>query len=178
MEPTIIMCYDHTKVNAFFGQEFAMSNFYPASFVLNDKNRGPMKFESVENFYQFNKAIFFEKWELAEQILRVTAREAKILSKNIKPFIDGAKSEGYWTIRKEEIMKIGVRAKYTQNRELKRMLLATSGFIAEASPHDSFWGTGLHMTDPDFFYLECWGENKLGKLLMQVREEISFYCPY
>jgi len=61
--------------------------------------------------------------------------------------------------RRVHIMLIGLRAKFHQNPELKQKLLDTGDAILhEDSPTDMFWGKK--------------GKDMLGKLLMQVREEI------
>lgn len=61
-----------------------------------------------------------------------------------------------------EIMLKGLRAKFTQNPELSDMLLATcDAKLHENNPDDFFWG-----------YANGKGKDLLGKLLMQVREEL------
>ena len=56
-----------------------------------------------------------------------------------------------------------LRAKFSAHAGPREMLLSSAGMdLAEASPNDFFWGRGFDGS----------GENQLGKLLMQVREEI------
>ncbi len=56
-------------------------------------------------------------------------------------------------------MKNGLRAKFTQNSDLKEKLLATGNAVLhEDSPTDMIWGAK--------------GKDMLGKLLMQIREEL------
>ena len=59
-----------------------------------------------------------------------------------------------------------VRAKFTQNEELKRLLLATGDKrLAEGNTWgDTFWGVDLRSGR---------GENHLGIILMRVREELA-----
>ena len=46
-------------------------------------------------------------------------------------------------------MHTGFLAKFTQNEYLGRALQSTAeGTLAEANPHDSVWGIGLHHNDP------------------------------
>ena len=63
--------------------------------------------------------------------------------------------------RMEEI----VRAKFTQNQDMKQQLLATGNLVLEEGNgwHDTFWGVDLKTGE---------GENHLGRILMQVREEL------
>lgn len=43
----------------------------------------------------------------------------------------------------------------------------------EANPKDSIWSCGLAANDPDIFDQSKWkGQNLLGKILMQIREEL------
>jgi ribA/ribD-fused uncharacterized protein len=64
-----------------------------------------------------------------------------------------------WEEIKFDIMLKGLRAKFHQNHQLLEILLNTGdATIHENSPTDMIWG--------------ILGEDKLGKLLMQVREEL------
>lgn len=70
---------------------------------------------------------------------------------------------------KLDVMLKGLRAKFSQNPHLKEQLLATGDAILHESPKggfkDSFWGnTPKDDGSP--------GESWLGRLLMQVREEL------
>jgi ribA/ribD-fused uncharacterized protein len=64
-----------------------------------------------------------------------------------------------WKKIKVEVMLNGLRAKFQQHPELAQKLLATGDAVLhENSPTDMFWGKK--------------GKDSLGKLLMQVREEL------
>ena len=64
---------------------------------------------------------------------------------------------------KEDVMLKVLRKKFTQNEQLKYLLLSTCDKkLVEDSPDDDYWGIGK---DGD-------GDNVLGELLMQVRKEI------
>lgn len=65
----------------------------------------------------------------------------------------------------------GLLAKFSQNQELKRNLLATGdNTLAECAVKDRIWGIGLSMTDPARFDRNKWkGQNLLGYTLMMVR---------
>jgi ribA/ribD-fused uncharacterized protein len=64
-----------------------------------------------------------------------------------------------WEKIKVEVMLKGLRAKVQQHADLAQKLLATgNAAIHEDSPTDMFWGKK--------------GKDMLGKLLMQVREEL------
>lgn len=65
----------------------------------------------------------------------------------------------HWDANKDIVMLTALRAKFTQWPKLKALLLSTEdAALHEDNPSDPYWG--------------CNGEDKLGKLLMQVREEL------
>ena len=64
--------------------------------------------------------------------------------------------------------------KFGQNQHLKSFLKNTGmKQLAESSPHNNYWGTGIHMKDAACFDRDKWGNNILGTLLMEVREELK-----
>lgn len=57
----------------------------------------------------------------------------------------------------------GLRAKFSQHKELKELLLSTGdATLVEHTARGRIWGDGGDGS----------GENRLGRLLMQVREEL------
>lgn len=64
---------------------------------------------------------------------------------------------------KDKVMKNGLTLKFYQNIDLRKKLLNTKGKI-EVDMNDSYWGIGKDKK----------GENKLGRLLEEVREELKF----
>lgn len=66
-----------------------------------------------------------------------------------------------WEQVKDEIMKKAVLAKFSQNEEIKRVLLSTGKeIIVENTSNDYYWGCGKDKS----------GKNMLGIILMEVRE--------
>ncbi len=68
-----------------------------------------------------------------------------------------------WEAVKETVMLAALRAKFAQHEELKAVLLATGDAkLVEHTANDSYWGDGGDGS----------GKNRLGQLLMRVREEL------
>lgn len=69
-----------------------------------------------------------------------------------------------WESVKDDIMRDAVRAKFTQHKNLQDILLATGdAILVEHTVNDSYWADGGDGT----------GKNMLGKILMEIREEIK-----
>ena len=68
-----------------------------------------------------------------------------------------------WESVKERVMMDALRAKFTQHEELKAVLLGTGdAVLVEHTANDSYWGDGGDGS----------GKNRLGRLLMQLRDEL------
>ena len=115
-------------------------------------------FDSVEHMYQTYKATNSEDYEFVYS--SKTPSEARKRGQQIKV-------SDRWDEMKDSTMEMCVRFKFAQNPDLAEMLLATDGFeLVEFAPWDkqgSYWGVNR----------EGKGENKLGKILMKVRDELK-----
>ena len=68
-----------------------------------------------------------------------------------------------WEKVKDSVMYEAVRSKFTQYKELQELLLSTGeAKIIEHTENDNYWGDGG----------DGKGKNKLGKILMKIREEL------
>jgi len=68
-----------------------------------------------------------------------------------------------WESVKDQVMLEVVRAKFTQHEDLKAILLGTGdAVLVEHTTNDSYWADGGDGS----------GKNMLGRILMQVREEL------
>ncbi|MBX9625369.1 MAG: NADAR family protein [Gemmataceae bacterium] len=73
-----------------------------------------------------------------------------------------------WEAVKERVMLDALRAKFTQHEELRDLLLRTGdAVLVEHTANDSYWGDGGDGS----------GKNRLGHLLMQVRDELRAAGP-
>ena len=141
-----------------------LSNFYPCEFEFNDK-----MFNFSEQCFMYQKALLFNDFEVAEQILNETdVRKIKALGRKVKNF-----NNELWDKHKEDFMFNACYAKFSQNNELKDFLLSTGNReIVEASPVDNIWGIGFS-SDNAMKNINKWGQNLLGKVLMKVREDLN-----
>lgn len=145
---------DGTVVGFYEREFYPFSNF--SSFQVQWRGKTWM---TSEHAYQ--AAHFFETSpELAEHIYTLpSAHEAYKLA---KANTDRLPTD--WDVRKIPVMKDILRAKLSQHVYVREKLLQTGeAHMVEDSPKDSFWGWGANRQ----------GRNELGKIWMQLREELQ-----
>ena len=142
------------------------SNWYPAEFDYAGRH-----FANSEQFMMYHKVLMFHKYDLADQILRTSdpAKCKKIAGQKFPEF-----HPELWEKTCRTIVKRGVKAKFSQNEDILKILLSTeNALLAECSPYDKKWGIGIDINDPDRLIIAKWkGKNLLGRILMEVREEL------
>lgn len=142
-----------------------LSNWWLSGFKVDG-----IKFTSAEQYMMFGKAKLFGDTETQAKILSVQdVAKIKALGREVKGFDDEV-----WTENRENIVYKGLKAKFSDDEELKEKLLSTGdAILAECAVHDRVWGIGMSMKDPNRFNTEKWrGLSLLGKLLMRVRDEL------
>ncbi|HEY8506448.1 MAG TPA: NADAR family protein [Gemmataceae bacterium] len=127
------------------------SNFSKHSVFLKGK-----RWPTTEHFFQAQK---FAGTGHEEEVRRCkTAREAANLGRSRRLPL-----RRDWEKVKDRVMYEAVRAKFTQHAELREVLLGTrDAKLVEHTERDSYWGDGGDGS----------GKNRLGQILMQVREEL------
>ena len=136
-------------------------NFYPKSgyHFLSNFSDSPFHFfgifyPNVETFYQAAKCQNISDFE---NVLNTsTAGQSKKAGKLV-----GLRKN--WSEIKLDVMRLGLKLKFS-DPDLKARLLATGDAILEEGNvwNDFFWGVDESTRE---------GENHLGKLLMEIREE-------
>jgi hypothetical protein len=127
-----------------------MSNFYRSTFKLYGRT-----WATVEHAYQAQKCEDFKEYNGIHEAK--TPRIARNLGQDCKMRKD-------WDSVKYSVMKECCHAKFTQDEILKKELLDTGDQeLIEDSPVDWYWGCGD----------DGKGQNMLGKVLMEIREELS-----
>ena len=147
---------------AYQSENAQFSNFYPCKITI-----GEYKFIMAEQAFQFLKAKQMNRPLIATKIY---------LSRNaydIKQLGEELGTSDTWEQKKFEIMYICVKKKFEQNPHLQQLLLNTGNCeLVEATP-DRVWGCGATLSS-NVLRRHAWpGQNKHGKILMTVREEIA-----
>ena len=145
-------------------------NGYLSNWFLSEFTVGGITFSSMEQYMMYEKAVLFKDQTTAEKILQTDdVAEIKALGRTVQNF-----DEKVWVKEREGIVYRGVSEKFRQNPELAEKLERTGEeIIAECAVKDRIWGIGLSMEDENRRCIDKWrGQNLLGKILMQVREDI------
>lgn len=145
------------------------SQWYPSPFTIDE-----VSYSCAEQYMMSCKAKLFGDIDTYKQIMSTDSpREQKKLGRKVHNFDIDA-----WNRVAKDVVKAGNIAKFTQNPELKEILLATKGTtLVEASPYDTIWGIGLPESDPRARDRNSWqGTNWLGEVLTEVREQIQKEC--
>lgn len=139
-------------IRGFRRDSYFLSNFYLCGITYNG-----MKFTNAEALFQSFKAL-----NRQHEYCDLTGKESKRKGRT-------EDLPSNWNEARLPLMEGILRLKFTQNDNLKQMLLNTGEqeLIESNTWHDNFWGS-----------CECSrcgdkGENNLGKLLMKIRKELS-----
>jgi ribA/ribD-fused uncharacterized protein len=127
------------------------SNFHRAPIFLDGK-----RWPTSEHYFQAQK---FAGKPDEEEIRRTkTPREAANKGRDRKRHL-----RRDWESAKDAVMYRAIHAKFTQHEDLRAVLLGTGdALLVEHTENDSYWGDGGDGS----------GRNRLGHLLMQLREEL------
>ncbi len=142
-----------------------LSNWYLSSFTINNIN-----FSSSEQYMMYQKALCFENYDIARQILQTNdVALIKSLGRSVSNYDDAI-----WSNIRQKVVYDALMAKFGQNIDLKEKLLNTNdAILAECAVKDTIWGIGISMYDLNRFDTSKWlGKNLLGKTLMQVRQDL------
>jgi len=137
------------KVNDDYG---FMSNFAPYPFSDGSKN-----WPTSEHYFQAQKFLVPLIQEKIRQI--VSPMDAALEGRNRQ---NPLRTD--WEEVKDKVMLQALRMKFSQNPEIAKGLVATGdAILIEHTRNDNYWADGGDGS----------GKNKLGLLLMQVREELK-----
>jgi ribA/ribD-fused uncharacterized protein len=143
-------------------------SLYPSQWFIKSFVIDKITYNCCEQYMMAEKARFFKDQETLILIMNATEpKEQKSQGRKVKNFNDDE-----WNQVADEIVFQGNLAKFSQNQDLKQLLLSTGDkMFVECSPYDKIWGNGLNITDTLNTTPENWlGTNRLGKAIMRVRE--------
>lgn len=132
------------------------SNFAKYGIAMPNTDNAEKWWSTVEHYFQamkFTDASYQEKIRLANNAKK--AKAVAYQNRNIR---------ADWNEVKDDIMYQAVLKKFTTHKDLKKVLINTgSEDLVENAPGDFYWGCGADGS----------GLNKLGKILMRVRDELA-----
>jgi len=143
-------------INKFDGEYAFLSNFYPARITIDD-----ITYPTVEHAFQAMKTFNIDD--------RISISEASTPGKS-KRLGRRVKLRDDWEDVKISIMKDLVRQKFTRRHSTIGYKLLDTGdtlLIEGNNWDDTFWGVCKDK-----------GENNLGKILMEIREELKTLRSY
>ena len=135
-------------INEFKNENFFLSNYYVVPVTYNG-----LTFQSNEAAFQAQKTLNEGQ---RRKFTKLAPNKAKAKGRSVLLRED-------WEEVKDQIMYEICLAKFTQNEELKEKLFATGNeeLVEGNTWHDTYWGVCNRR-----------GKNKLGKILMRIREEL------
>lgn len=140
----------------------AFSNWAPTPFNVDG-----VSFSTAEQYIMYRKCLTFGDTVTAEKLLSSDSpREQKALGREAAGYIDSV-----WAGIRQTVAIRGLYAKFSQDAELKRLLLGTGdAVLVECTSNDRIWACGLDRDDDDRLSADRWkGQNILGFALMEVR---------
>ena len=137
------------RIGSFRGEHGFLSNMYDCPVTYKG-----VTYSCSESAYQAQRCAYDVD---AKQFAKFSGVEAKKMARKVATRED-------WHSVKVGIMKEILQAKFTQNPNLGKQLVATGDRLLAEGNHwrDTFWGV-----------YNGRGENTLGKLLMEVRDELK-----
>ncbi|RHZ37300.1 NADAR family protein [endosymbiont GvMRE of Glomus versiforme] len=152
------------------------------------KGDEPFRFASAEHLFQALKFAWQDpNWVYVKQRIKQRKRVKVFLKpghsgENARYFAEtdptkiGGEIRRDWDTYKLNAMKYVIRQKFTQNPELKQrlmdtgyeMLIVDNNLLLDETEDDKFWGVTHYIDERNHV-----GQNHLGKILMEIREELQ-----
>ena len=148
----------------FYATAHPFSNFHPSTFTEHG-----LTYRWAEQYLMARKAKLFEDDTHLTAILAAhTPAECKALGRQVSPY-----DNAVWERERYGVAVDMLRLKFGQIEKLREVLLATGDAeLVEAAANDRIWGVGYNEQDAEA-HRALWGQNLLGKALMDVRTELG-----
>ncbi len=143
-----------------------LSHWWPSPIVVDGE-----EYPTGEHYLMAKKAALFGDVRALEAILTTPSPAvAKDLGRSVRGYVDEQ-----WAAARAAVALQGNLAKFSQHEHLREFLLSTgTSILAEASPVDAIWGTGVSAEDVRACEPREWpGQNLLGFVLMEVRRLLA-----
>jgi ribA/ribD-fused uncharacterized protein len=142
-------------IDKFVGEYSFLSNFYNSPMKLDLGEVGLFSIHNVEEVYQAAKAVSVAeaRWVLQSQTPGIAKRRGREVT--MVP---------NWDEIKDKVMRMALDEKFKQNPDLAAKLVATGDATLIEGNHwgDTYWGICKGV-----------GQNKLGLMLMEIRDGLS-----
>ena len=144
------------KIDSFEGEYYFLSNFFN-SYIYDGLG---VEYPTVEHYFQAAKALDLDtRLKIAAA---PTPGEAKRLGRHVNLRPD-------WNIIKTDVMRFALRVKFSQPSLRDKLLATGDAWLEEGNIwHDNVWGNCRCEKCQNIT-----GENRLGKLLMEIREDLK-----
>lgn len=169
----------HTYIG-FWGDDDYQSNFYHAPFKAQLPDGSWFNFDYSEQYFMHVKAVVFNDVNIDSQILNEGLQpiQYKQLGREVHNF-----NTDTWNTESYKAMFTACFHKFIQNEDICSQLMSTkNAVLVECSPYDDIWGIKMGKTDKNgkpttWNKYSTWkGENRLGFILMDVRDAIKDYA--
>ena len=139
-----------------------------SQWYMKDITIDGVTYNSCEQYYMAEKARSFGD---TFSLMSIMSSQSTAQQKRIGTLVKNFDAE-IWAGKQPRVLYIGNMAKFTQHEYLKRFLLSTGeSYIAEASPYDKCCGIG-YSSETAEDNIDRWGQNLLGRALMDVRKRL------
>lgn len=126
---------------------------------------------STEQCYQYSKALFENEDDLANEIPMLTdPYECKRLAADLETTEE-------WVQKRDEVMSTIIKEKFTQNDDMRDILLNTGNSVLYEAMTDQYWGIRSTLFAKSTYQETGKGQNRLGLMLMALRTELGGAIP-
>ena len=153
------------EVVVFLSERSVLSNFNMECPITIEG----VSYRCTEQYIQAHKARLFGDEETAKIIMgEVKPTEMKRRGSRIRNYRDSV-----WREQCKEIVSRCVYEKFRSHEKARKTLSETGDRTIGEATSDPWWGTGCHIRDNNALDEASWtGKNKMGKILMQIREDL------
>lgn len=168
--PEKLKINDKNCASVFFHLPYEPAGFL-SNWFLSDFVSDGIRYTSAEQYIMHQKCLLFEDYASAFSVMKTDRPEQQ------QKIARGAKNynETVWNGMRQIVLTKALLAKFSQNPDLKKKLLATKDcYLVECARSDKIWACGIGLYDERKNHIDNWcGKNILGFSLMQVRSLLS-----